>query len=215
MVDPDGHVFWTVMLFTWPYACIPLAFYIDGNLRARWHLEDVSRPASGYRFKGANMQMVFTSKVRREGKLPREKHRQQEHRQQEHVPGRSRWLDCTNLWPLAVVGPAVFVFAAEWSSGALSVLLVCAPFMFFTLFSLTLNQVGACLVDHRPVQRAFTIVREAYDATVVFDLPSRTARSPVGAAAVITYVAALDYSFTQTELCCALLLSSTILLFAS
>lgn len=132
MINPDLHVFWTVMLFTWPYACIPLAFYIDGNLRARWHLEDVSRPASGYRFKGANMQMVFTSKVRR-GK------------QQQHATGRSRWLECTNLWPLAVAGPAVFVFAAEWSSsGALSVLLVCTPFVFLTLFSLTLNQVCVC-----------------------------------------------------------------------
>lgn len=143
------------MLFTWPYACIPLAFYIDGNLRARWHLEDVSRPASGYRFKGANMQMVFTSKVRRGGKLP-----QQEQRHQQHAPGRSRWLDCTNLWPLAVVGPSVFVFAAEWSSGALSVLLVCTPFVFLTLFSLTLNQVCvcACVVDPRPARRAFTAV---------------------------------------------------------
>lgn len=144
MVDPDGHVFWTVMLFTWPYACIPLAFYIDGKLRARWHLEDVSRPASGYRFKGANMQMVFTSKVRREGKLS-----QQEQHQQQHAPGRSRWLECTNLWPLAVIGPAVFVFAAEGSSGTLSVLLVCTPFVFLTLFSLTLNQVGVFLIPTR------------------------------------------------------------------
>lgn len=137
MIDPDVHVFWTVMLYTWPYACIPLAFYIDGNLRARWHLEDVSRPASGYRFKGANIQMVFTSKVRRRGRLP-----QQQEQQQEHAPGPSRWLECTNLWPLAVVVPAVFVFAAEWSSsGALSSLLVCTPFVFLTLLSLTLNQV--------------------------------------------------------------------------
>lgn len=152
MVDPDGHVFLTVMLFTWPYVCIPLAFYIDGNLRARWHLEDVSRPASGYRFKGANIQMVFTSKVRRERKPP-----QQE--RQQHAPGRSRWLECTNLWPLAVVGPAVFVFAAELSSGALSVLLVCTPFVFLTLFSLTLNQVSVCvcvcIVDPHSAQQAF------------------------------------------------------------
>eukprot|EP00903_Cladosiphon_okamuranus_P010158 g9618.t1 len=84
------------------------------------------------------MQMVFTSKVRRRGKLPQQEHQQH----QQHAPGRSRWLDCTNLWPLAVLGPAVFVFAAEWSSGAFSVLLVCTPFVFLTLFSLTLNQVS-------------------------------------------------------------------------
>ncbi|CBN78895.1 hypothetical protein Esi_0155_0018 [Ectocarpus siliculosus] len=118
------------MLYMWPYACIPLAFSIDSKLRARWLLEDVSKPASGYRFRGANIQMVLTSRVKNEAGEPHE-----------HTHGRSRMLDCTNLWPLAVVGPAVFVFAAEWSSGVVSVLLVCTPFVFLTLFSLTLNQV--------------------------------------------------------------------------
>ncbi|CAM9440868.1 unnamed protein product [Ectocarpus fasciculatus] len=130
MVEPEGHVFWLAMLYMWPYACIPLAFSIDSKLRARWLLEDVSKPASGYRFRGANLQMVLTSRVKNEaGEL------------HGHTHGRSRRLDCTNLWPLAVVGPAVFVFAAEWSSGVVSVLLVCTPFVFLTLFSLTLNQV--------------------------------------------------------------------------
>ncbi|CAB1102696.1 unnamed protein product [Ectocarpus sp. CCAP 1310/34] len=118
------------MLYMWPYACIPLAFSIDSKLRARWLLEDVSKPASGYRFRGANIQMVLTSRVKNEAEEPHE-----------HTHGRSRMLDCTNLWPLAVVGPALFVFAAEWSSGVVSVLLVCTPFVFLTLFSLTLNQV--------------------------------------------------------------------------
>lgn len=132
MVVADGHhVVWMVMLYTWPYACIPLAFLVDKKLRARWILEDVSRPASGYRFKGANIQMVFTS-IAKDGAG---KHQR---------AGRSRWLECTNLWPLAVVGPAVFVFAAEVTSGLASVLLVLPPFVFMTLFSLTLNQVRAC-----------------------------------------------------------------------
>lgn len=125
MVDPDVHVFWTVMLYAWPYACIPLAFSVDAKLRARWHLEDVSRPASGYRFKGVNMQMVLTSRTKAGSK----------------AQGRSRGLECTNFWPASVIGPAVFVFAAEWSSGAVSMLLVCTPFVFLTLVSLTLNQV--------------------------------------------------------------------------
>ncbi|CAM9233433.1 unnamed protein product, partial [Scytosiphon promiscuus] len=131
MVDPKGHVFWTVILYTWPYACIPLAFSIDRKLRARWLLEDVSRPASGYRFKGANMQMVVTSRVEEGGGKPLQ--------QQAH--GRSRWLECTNLWWLAVAGPGVFIFAAELSSGVMSVLLVCTPFVCLTLFALSLNQV--------------------------------------------------------------------------
>lgn len=131
MVDPKGHVFWTVILYTWQYACIPLAFSIDRKLRARWLLEDVSRPASGYRFKGANMRMVVTSRV--------EKDDGQSLQHQTH--GRSRWLECTNLWWLAVVGPGVFIFAAELSSGVVSVLLLCTPFVCLTLFSLSLNQV--------------------------------------------------------------------------
>lgn len=129
MVDSDAHVFWTVLLYSWPYACIPLAFSIDGKLRARWHLEDVSRPASGYRFKGTNVQMVLTS--RSTAGKPK-------------AHGRSRGLECTSLWPVSVIGPAVFVFAAEWSSGAVSVLLVCTPFVVLTLVSLTLNQVCGC-----------------------------------------------------------------------
>lgn len=136
MVVADGHhVIWTVMLYTWPYACIPLAFLVDRKLRARWILEDVSRPASGYRFKGANIQMVFTSTS--SAKDGAGKHQR---------VGQSRWLECTNLWPLAVVGPAVFVFAAEVASGLASVLLVLPPFVFMTLFSLTLNQVCACVL---------------------------------------------------------------------
>ncbi|CAM9239840.1 unnamed protein product, partial [Hapterophycus canaliculatus] len=131
MVDPEGHVFWTVILYAWPYACIPLAFSIDRNLRARWLLEDVSKPASGYRFKGANMQMVVTSRVKKDGGQPL----------QQEAHGRSRWLECTNLWWLAVAGPGVFIFAAELSSGVVSVLLVCTPFVCLTLFSLSLNQV--------------------------------------------------------------------------
>lgn len=133
MVDVGSHrVVWTVILNAWPYACIPLAFLVDGKLRARWILEDSSRPASGYRFKGANIQMVFTSRTKKSAGT---------HQQ----VGRSRWLECTNLWPLAVVGPAVFVFAAEWTPGPVSVLLVLPPFVLMTLFSLTLNQVCACV----------------------------------------------------------------------
>lgn len=136
--------FWTVLLYTWPYACIPVAFSVDARLRMRWHLEDVSKPAAGYRFRGANVQMVFTSRVKETEKFLggwSESHE------------RSRWLDCTNLWPLAVVGPAVFVFAAEWSSGPVSMLLVCTPFVFLAVFSLTLSQVcvGVTLPDGKYV----------------------------------------------------------------
>lgn len=131
------EAFWTVLLYTWPYACIPVAFSVDARLRMRWLLEDVSKPATGYRFRGANVQMVFTSRVKETEKFLggwSEGHE------------RSRWLDCTNLWPLAVVGPAVFVFAAEWSSGPVSMLLVCTPFVFLAVFSLTLSQVCACVL---------------------------------------------------------------------
>lgn len=127
MVDPDVSVFWTVVLYAWPYFAIPVAFSVDVKLRERWILEDVSKPASGFRFKGANVQMVFTSRVKREA---------------EGCHERSRWVDCTHLWALAVIIPAVFVCAAEWSPGPpASIMLVCAPFVFLAVFSLTLSQV--------------------------------------------------------------------------
>lgn len=143
MVAEDRHAFWTVMLYTWPYICIPVAFSVDRKLRARWLLEDVSRPASGYRFRGANVRMVFTLRVKEAAKL------QGTWSEGGRVHERSRWLECTNLWPLAVVIPALFVFAAEWSPDALAVLLVCTPFMFLAVFSLTLSQVGLIPVSYR------------------------------------------------------------------
>lgn len=140
MVEEDGPGFWTVMLYTWPYLCIPVAFAVDGRLRAKWVLEDVSRPATGYRFKGANVQMVFTARAQGpERLLGQNSGATSSEGRQEH--GRSRWLDCTNLWYLSVVIPAVFVCAAEWSSGAASVFLLCTPFVFLAVFSLTLSQV--------------------------------------------------------------------------
>lgn len=134
-----GSVFWAVFMFSWPYFCIPVAFAIDETLRARWLLEDVSRPATGYRFKGTNLQMVFTSKAARANRARPDSIGGDEGQR------RSRRLDCTNLWPLSVVVPAVFVCAAEGTSGAVSLLFVCTPFLFLVVFSLTLSQVSMCV----------------------------------------------------------------------
>lgn len=130
-----GSVFWATFLFSWPYFCIPMAFAVDRNLRARWLLEDVSRPASGYRFKGTNIQMVFTSRSVSTSGTSLDAVSEEEGQMQ------SRRLDCTNLWPLTIVVPAVFVCAAEWTSGTVSLLLVCTPFVFLVMLSLTLSEV--------------------------------------------------------------------------
>lgn len=140
----QGSVSWAVFMFSWPYFSIPIAFAIDEKLRARWLLQDVSRPATGYRFKGTNLQMVFTSRAARVKGASLDSAEDEGERQ-------SRRLDCTNLWPLSVIIPAVFVCAAEGTSGAASVLFVCTPFLFLVVFSLTLSQVSVCVRFSRKV----------------------------------------------------------------
>lgn len=162
MVDLNGHEFWTVILYTWPYMCIPIAFAVDRRLRAGWHLEDVSRPATGYRFRGSNVQMVFTSRVKDV--------KQMQGIQSEGHHERSGLVDCTNLLPLAVFVPAMFGFAAKWSSGAASVSLVCTPFVFLAVFSLTLSQVRCfhgIFVLCSYVVRAFVLLRKIFVAMFV------------------------------------------------
>lgn len=137
-----GSLFWAVFMFSWPYFCVPIAFCIDSKLRARWSLEGVSRPAAGYRFKGTNLQVVFTSRtaeVTRSGDPGRIGGEDESMR-------RSRRLDCTSLWPLMILFPALFVCAAEVSSGPVSLLFVCTPFLVLLMIALTVGQVRASMI---------------------------------------------------------------------
>lgn len=144
------HPVVTFLLYAWPYLSIPLAFSLDRGLRSRWVVEDASRPATGYRSKGANVQLVLTTisqgaspSTATAGATPGSARAlnaplsEEEWQHHEH----SRGLDFTNLWPFALLCPCLFVFLAELSPDSVSALLVCTPFVLLMVFSLTLGQV--------------------------------------------------------------------------
>lgn len=140
------HAVVTFLLYAWPYLSIPLAFSLDRKLRSRWLVEDASRPATGYRSKGTNVQLVLTAisqgaspSAATAGNATALSALLSEEEGQHHE--QSRGLDFTNLWPFALLCPSAFVFLAEFSSDSASVLLVCTPFVVLMVFSLTLGQV--------------------------------------------------------------------------